>query len=82
MAKTKTKKRGATRRRVTKRFKRDKIETVMHEFKHRQLHSGSKRGPLVRSRRQAIAIALSEQRHADERRKKWRLAKAKRRAGK
>jgi hypothetical protein len=34
----------------------------MHEFKHGELHSGSKKGPLVKSRKQAIAIGLSEQR--------------------
>jgi hypothetical protein len=39
---------------------RSKIRTVMHEFKVGSLHSGSKRGPKVRSRRQAIAIALSQ----------------------
>jgi len=41
---------------------RSKVEKVMSEYKHHQLHSGSKNGPLVTSRRQAIAIALSEQR--------------------
>lgn len=37
-------------------------EEVMHEFKHGKLRSGSKRGPKVRSRKQAIAIMLSERR--------------------
>lgn len=37
-------------------------EEVMHEFKHGTLRSGSKRGPKVRSRKQAIAIMLSERR--------------------
>jgi hypothetical protein len=37
---------------------------TMHEFKHGGLHSGSKRGPKVTSRKQAIAIGLSEQRKA------------------
>lgn len=32
----------------------------MHKFKHGQLHSRSKKGPVVRSRAQAIAIGLSE----------------------
>lgn len=40
----------------------DKVEKVMHEFKHGELHSGSKKGPKVKSRKQAVAIALSEQR--------------------
>lgn len=43
---------------------KNKIETVMHEFKEGELHSGSKKGPKVKSRRQAIAIALNESRRA------------------
>lgn len=35
---------------------------VMHKYKHGQLHSGSKRGPVVKKRKQAIAIMLSEKR--------------------
>ena len=38
------------------------VEGVMHEFKHGELHSGSSKGPVVKNRKQAIAIALSEQR--------------------
>lgn len=41
---------------------RSKVEKVMHEYKAGTLHSGSSKGPQVRSRKQAIAIALSEQR--------------------
>lgn len=37
-----------------------KAEKVMGEFKRGLLHSGSKRGKRVTSRKQAIAIALSE----------------------
>jgi hypothetical protein len=37
-----------------------KVQKVMHEFKAGALHSGSKKGPVVKSRKQAIAIALSE----------------------
>lgn len=37
---------------------------VMHKFKHGGLHSGSKTGPKVKSRAQAIAIMLSEKRAA------------------
>jgi hypothetical protein len=36
-----------------------KVGKVMHEYKAGGLHSG-KGGPLVKSRKQAIAIALSE----------------------
>lgn len=34
----------------------------MHEFKEGELHSGSKSGPVVKSRAQAVAIGLSEAR--------------------
>ena len=37
-----------------------KVGKVMKEFKHGELHSGSKKGPKVRSRAQAIAIGMSE----------------------
>jgi uncharacterized protein DUF6496 len=37
-------------------------QEVMHKFKTGKLHSGSKSGPKVKSRKQAIAIMLSEKR--------------------
>jgi hypothetical protein len=37
-----------------------KIKKVMHEFKERSLHSGSKKGPIVTNPKQAIAISISE----------------------
>lgn len=40
--------------------KQSKVGKVMHEYKVGTLHSGSKKGPKVRNRKQAIAIALSE----------------------
>ena len=43
-------------------LKQSKVHKVMHEFKHGKLHSGSKHGPKVKGRKQAIAIALSEAR--------------------
>ena len=48
--------------RVTKGEK--KIGKVMGEFKRGELHSGSKEGPVVKNPKQAVAIALSEARHA------------------
>jgi len=39
---------------------KSKEAKVMGEFKRGSLHSGSKTGPKVKSRKQAIAIALSE----------------------
>lgn len=40
------------------------IRNTMHEFKHGNLHSGSKHGPIVKDRKQAIAIALHQARQA------------------
>ena len=39
---------------------------VLHKFKAGQLHSGGPGGPVVKSRKQAIAIMLSEKRNEDE----------------
>lgn len=44
--------------------KSKKIEKVMGEFKNGELHSGSKKGPIVSDPAQAKAIALSEARQA------------------
>lgn len=41
------------------------IKNTMREFGKGQLHSGSKTGPRVTSRKQAIAIGMNEQRKAD-----------------
>jgi hypothetical protein len=41
-------------------------DEVMHKFKHGGLHSGSKHGPKVKSRDQAIAIMMSEKREAED----------------
>lgn len=45
---------------------------VMHEFKHGKLRSGSKHGPRVKNRKQAIAILMSERRKEGVRKKKKR----------
>lgn len=37
-----------------------KVEKVLKEYSEGKLHSGSKKGPEVTSRKQAVAIALSE----------------------
>ena len=42
--------------------KKTKIHKVMSEFKRGTLHSGSKSGLKVKSRKQAVAIAMSEAR--------------------
>lgn len=64
---------AGSRKRI-ERFKREnqqtdlkrggKVEKVMHEFGEGKLHSGSKKGPKVTNPKQAIAIALSEERAA------------------
>ncbi len=46
--------------------RKSKMEKTMHEFKEGGLHSGSKSGPKVKSRKQAIAIGLSQARKAGE----------------
>lgn len=45
---------------ASKSVDRAKVRRVMHEYKHGELHSGSKTGPKVKRRKQALAIALSE----------------------
>lgn len=37
-----------------------KIKKVMEEYKEGELHSGSKKGPVVSNPKQAVAIAYSE----------------------
>lgn len=41
-------------------------DEVMHKFGKGELHSGSKHGPKVKSRDQAIAIMMSEKEKAGE----------------
>src|SRR5262245_61486125 len=43
-----------------------KIKKVMGEYKRGTLHSGSERGPKVKSRKQAIAIAYRSEEHTSE----------------
>lgn len=42
----------------------NKVKKVMGEFKRGKLHSGSKKGPKVTDRKQAVAIAMSEAKRA------------------
>lgn len=49
--------------------KKSKVEKVMHEWKTGTLHSG-KGGPVVTSKKQAVAIALSEQARAKKKGKR------------
>jgi hypothetical protein len=64
---------------------KETVERVMHEFKHGELRSGTS-GQKVKSRRQAVAIALSEagasnQQSPKENQEHLRRAKAKERRG-
>lgn len=47
-----------------------KVKLELHKFKMGSLHSGSKKGPKVTSRKQAIAIALSVGRKAAHQRRR------------
>lgn len=55
----------------------DKVAKSMREFKTGKLHSGSKQGPVVKDRKQAIAIGLSEQRTKDAQARTERKLKGK-----
>jgi len=44
----------------TKTAKQAKVGKVMKEYKAGELHSGSKTGPAVTNRKQAVAIAMPE----------------------
>jgi hypothetical protein len=45
---------------MKKSEKKAKIAKVMKEFKSGTLNSGSSKGPIVKSKKQAVAIALSQ----------------------
>jgi len=43
-----------------KKAKKKRMADEMHKFKAGELHSGSKKGPVVTNPKQAVAISLSE----------------------
>lgn len=49
--------------------KNEKVKKVMGEYAEGKLHSSSKTGPVVKKKAQAVAIALSEQREKDKKKK-------------
>lgn len=46
-------------------------DNVLHEFRSGELHSGGKSGPVVKSRKQAVAIMLSEKKAAQGGKKEY-----------
>ena len=63
-------KKKSTAKSKLKKAKLKKVNRVMSEYKDEELHSGSKKGPLVKNRKQAIAIALSEAKKVGSKKKK------------
>ena len=59
---------AAKKKSPAKKAAAKKVEKVMKEYKEGTLHSG-KGGPVVKSRKQAIAIALSEAQQAKKKKK-------------
>lgn len=57
------------------------FDEVMHKFKNKDLHSGSKSGPKVTNRKQAVAIMLSEKRAAQGGKKEYQSKSGKALAG-
>jgi hypothetical protein len=45
---------------MKKAAQKAKVAKVMREFKAGTLNSGSKKGPVVKNKKQAVAIALSQ----------------------
>jgi hypothetical protein len=49
---------------LSKQRRQEKVRQTLHEFRAGALHSGSSKGPLVKNRKQAVAIALDSARRA------------------
>lgn len=65
-------------RHASKSAKQERMQEEMHKYKHGRLHSGSKHGPLAKSRSQAIAIGLSESGQSRKGRRKGRKGRGRR----
>ena len=60
-----------------KKLKRKVMKKEMDKFVEGKLHSGSKKGPIVKSRAQAIAIGLSESGQSNKKKEDGSLKKKK-----
>lgn len=58
------------KRSAPKKAKKARVKEEMHKFKEGELHSGSKKGPIVTNPKQAIAISLSESGQSKKKHKK------------
>lgn len=56
-------------KKASKKVINKKVTKVMREFGKGKLHSGSKKGPVVSSRKQALAIGISEGKKALKKKK-------------
>jgi len=63
---TRTKSVLGSKKKATPKGKKakSKVAKTMHEWGQGTLHSGSKKGPVVKNQKQAVAIALSQARKA------------------
>ena len=60
----------ASKMAAAKAGKQAKAKTIMREWKAGDLHSGSKKGPIVKSQKQAVAIMLAQTGRSRAKRKK------------
>lgn len=58
-----------------KKEKRAVMKREMEKFERGELHSGSKKGPVVTNPKQAIAISLSESGQSKKKSKKKKMSK-------
>ena len=59
---------------ASKSAKQARMKEEMHKFKAGDLHSGSKSGPIVKDRQQAIAIGLNVSGQSRDQKRKGRKA--------